>query len=99
MLKGGDGIVVPFSLGVSQPGYEEGHGYYCVVKCPYIREKPFKIFGAHEKQACELSISFIRELVFDQKAHLVDAQGHEVSIPEIPPDTIILVDSSETDNS
>jgi len=96
--KGGDDAVVPFLLRISQPGYEESHGYYCIVECPFIRVKPFKIFGAHEEQACELSITFIRQLVVDQKAFLVDAQGHEVSIPAIPPETIIPVGLPETDN-
>ncbi len=96
--KGADDAVVPFSLRISQPGYEESHGYYCIVECPFIREKHFKIFGAHEEQACELSVTFIRQLVVDQKAFLVDAQGHEISIPAIRPETIIPVGSVETDN-
>ena len=96
--KGDDGVVVPFSLRVSQPAYETGHGYYCIVDCPIIREKPFKIFGAHEEQACELSIVFIRQSVEDQKVHLVDAKGQDVTILAIPPDTILPVASSETDD-
>jgi len=96
--KGGDDAVVPFSLRILQPAYDEPRGYYCVLDCPNLGKKPFRIFGVDEEQACELSITFIRQLVVDQKAYLVDDQGQEVSIPEIPPEKIIPVGSSETDN-
>ncbi len=95
--KGGDGTIVPFSLRVSQPDYDEARGFYCVVECPFLRDKHFKIFGVDEAQACELSVGFIRQSIADQKAYLVDEQGGEVSVPEIPPETISSNDSPETD--
>ncbi len=98
-VERGDGTTAPFSLRVFQPAYEEGHGFYCIVECPFIREKHFKIFGVDEEQACELSIVFIRQSAEDMKAHLVDAQGNKVSITAIPPETIIPVGSPKTDGS
>ncbi len=95
--KGGDGTIVPFSLRVSQPEYDDARGFYCVVECPFLRDKHFKIFGVDEAQACELSVGFIRQSISDQKAHLVDEQGREVSIPDIPPETISFKNSPETD--
>ena len=56
-----DGSQVPFWLRVSEPELDEGHGYFCVVECPFLRDEPFKIFGVDEEQACELSISFINQ--------------------------------------
>ena len=95
--KGGDGAVVPFSLRVSQPEYDEARGFYCVVECSFLRGKHFKIFGVDEEQACKLSIEFIRQSIADQKARLVDEEGSEVSVPDIPPETISFKKSPETD--
>jgi len=96
-VKGGDDAVVPFSLRVSQPEYDEGRGFYCLLECSYLGKKPFRIFGVDEEQACELSIGFIRQSMEDQKARLVDAQGREISVPDIPPETISSANSPETD--
>lgn len=98
-MERGEGTTVPFSLRVSQPEYDEERGFYCVVECPFLREKHFKIFGVDEEQACELSIEFIRQMIEDPKARLVDAQGREVSVPDIPSETILSNNSPETDGS
>jgi len=97
--RGGDGVVAPFSLRISQPEYDDARGFYCVVECPFLREKHFKIFGVDEEQACELSVDFIRQSIADQKARLVNEQGGEVSVPDIPPETILSKGSPETDGS
>lgn len=99
LAKGDDGKTIPFSLRVSQPEYDEAGGYYCVVECPFLRDKYFKIFGVDEAQACKLSVDFIRQSIADQKARFVDEQGGDVSVPEIPPETISSKDSPETDDS
>ncbi len=98
-MERGDGTTVPFSLRVLQPEYDEDRGFYCIVKCPFLRGKNFKIFGVDEEQACELSIEFIRQMIEDPKARLVDAQGLEVFVPDIPPETILSNNSPETDGS
>lgn len=80
--RGGD-AAAPFSLRVSGPKYDEERGYFCHVECPLLRKKPFTIFGIDEEQACELSISFIRQSLIDVDVDLVDANGNEVDIPAI----------------
>lgn len=81
--EGGGGDVAPFSLRVVEPMYDEGHGFFCRVECPFLREKPFMIFGVDGKQACELSISFVRQSIEDVGAKLIDNDGNQISIPEI----------------
>ncbi|MBL6948468.1 MAG: hypothetical protein ISR51_07300 [Rhodospirillales bacterium] len=98
LAEGDDGTAVPFSLRVHQPEYDEDRGFYCVVECPFLRERHFKLFGVDEEQACELSIKFIRQSISDQRAHLVDEQGREVSVPYIPPETISSKNSPETND-
>lgn len=80
--KGGDEGVAPFVLKVSYPEYDEGRGFFCRVICPYLREKPYLIFGVDEAQACELSIDFIRQMLRGQ-AELVDSDGAPIELPEI----------------
>ena len=79
---GGDKDVAPFVLKVFSPEHDERRGFFCRVICPYLREKPYLIFGADEAQACELSIDFIRQMLEGQ-AELVDADGAPVELPEI----------------
>ena len=86
-------------LRVSRPEYDEARGFYCVVECPFLREKHFKIFGVDEEQACELSVEFIRQSIIDQKAGLIDEEGLDVSVPDISPETISFKGSPETDGS
>lgn len=82
VAKGDDGSCVPFSLQVMCPEYDEDRGFFCQVSCRYFRVKPFLIFGVDEIQACELAIDFIRLSLID-RAELVDANGHPISLPVI----------------
>ncbi len=79
--RGGD--AVPFSLCVGHPDYDDHGGHYCLVECPFVRDVAFKIYGADEAQACELSIFFVRQRITDMDAQLVDKDGSEIDIPEI----------------
>ena len=54
-----DGTVVPFSLRVYEPELDEKLGNFCFIECPFIRQRPFRIFGVDQEQACELSVKFI----------------------------------------
>jgi hypothetical protein len=81
--KGDDGKTAPFTLRISQPKHDDTGGHHCIVECPYIREKEFRIYGVDEAQACELSVSFIRQTVTDQSTSLVDDHGRDISIPEV----------------
>ena len=80
--KGGEGRLAPFSLLIAAPDFDEDRGYFCILVCPYFREKPFLIFGVDEAQACELSIAFIRQML-EGETELVDADGKPIDLPEI----------------
>ena len=78
-----DGSVVPFSLRVYEPQYDEELAYFCFVECPFVRQRPFRISGQDQEQACELSVRFIRWMIEDGVVRLMDAQGQEIQIPKI----------------
>lgn len=80
--KRGDGSVVPFSLDVWSPVDRTQGDSSCRVDCAFLREKPFQIFGVDGEQACELAIDFIRLSLID-RAELIDANGHPISLPVI----------------
>jgi len=86
MVKGGDGSVVPFSLQIRAPRYDENRGYCCEIACPYLTDKNFLIFGVDEKQARELSYAFIGQRLADENVLLVDEEGHDVSVPNLVDD-------------
>lgn len=76
-----DGTTLPFLLCVSQPGYDEGMGFYWVVECPILREKAFKIFGVDEEQAMALALWFVDDQLKHHQFTLVDADGNIVELP------------------
>ena len=78
-----DGTVVPFSLRVYEPELDEKLGDFCFIECPFIRQRPFRIFGVDQEQACELSVKFINWMLEYDVVRLMDAQGQEVHIPRI----------------
>jgi len=80
--KDNDGGLLPFHLQVSAPDYDEGRGYFCEVRCPYLREAPFMIFGADEQQACELVTDFIDRML-EGRAILVDETGKTLAVPTV----------------
>jgi len=80
--KGDDGNVSPFHLQVSAPEFDNGRGYYCKVRCPYLREAPFLIFGADEEQACELVTDFVDRML-EGRAALVDDDGNTLEVPTV----------------
>jgi len=78
-----DGTVVPFSLRIHDPEPGEDLGYFCFIECPFIRQRPFRIFGEDQEQACELSVKFINLMIEDDVVRLLDGRGQEIQIPEI----------------
>lgn len=77
-----EGNVAPFRLVIRLPLYDPNRGYFCSVECPYLREKPFLIFGVDEDQACELAAGFVPRLL-EGRVRLIDDEGNEVTIPEV----------------
>lgn len=88
IAKGSDGNESPFHLEVSAPEFDEGRGIYCKVRCPYLREAPFLIFGADEQQARELVTDFIGRML-EGRATLVDDDGNKVEVPIVGTKTVI----------
>lgn len=78
-----NGTTVPFSLSVFEPEHEDVHCYACLIDCPFLNNRPFKIFGADETQARELAISFVRNVIRGDLVAFHDEKGNEVAIPGI----------------
>lgn len=88
MAERDDGTVAPLSIHISQPDYEESRGYFCTIRCSFVRKKPFMVFGWDENQARELSYKFIRDVVLDRVRRVVDASGREIAFDEDAPSDI-----------
>ena len=78
--EGDDGLHVPFSLIISDPRID-GDDIFCMVECPVVRERAFKIHGASEKQARELSFEFISSMIEHYVRALYDKNGEKVPLP------------------
>lgn len=82
IAKGGDGNESLFHLKVFAPKFDKGRGYCCEVRCPYLREAPFMIFGVDKEQACELVTDFIGRML-EGRATLVDDEGNGIKVPVV----------------
>lgn len=80
-----NGSVVPLAVWISQPEFDGDICCYCLVICPFIRLKPFFIFGVDEKQARELSFEFIRSLILHKSQRILDSSGREITLKEDAP--------------
>jgi hypothetical protein len=82
--RSGDGAVQPFLVEISAPE-DTGEGdSVCSVSCPYLRAKPFSIFGVDHRQALELSRRFIVSNLDHMNVCLADADGNPVELPPVP---------------
>ena len=79
--EGDDGKRIPFLLIINHPEYEDGDIIFCRVECPIVKKKEFKIYGATEAQACELSFEFVSTMIEHQGLALRDSKGKNVSLP------------------
>jgi len=79
-----DGTVQPFLAEVSAPEDTGKGDSVCSVSCPYLRAKPFSIYGIDDKQAIELSRRFIESNLEHMNVCLVDADGSPVELPPVP---------------
>jgi len=82
-----NGVSHPFELSIYAPVVVDEHSAYCVIKCSYLREEEFKIFGVDEKQAISEAINFIKNMTNDKITSFLDDDGNPVSIPT--PDEIV----------
>ncbi len=76
--EGNDGNVVPLSIWISHPDFDDARGHCCLVICSFVRLKPYFIFGADEEQARELAFQFIRNQVLHKSERLLDSSGNKI---------------------
>lgn len=77
-----------FSLKVGVPFFDPKRGCGCEVLCPYLREKPFLIFGVDPYQAASLSLEFIERLL-EGRAILLTFEGAPLSLPSVSYEALI----------
>jgi hypothetical protein len=76
-----DGKVLPFLVEVSAP-QDSGKGdSFCTVSCPFLRAKPFSIFGVDHAQAVERSRRFVELNLEHMNVDLIDANGDSIELP------------------
>ena len=79
-----DGLREEFSMEISAPE-DSGEGdSVCQLSCPFLRAKPFSIFGVDHQQALDLSRRFVEANFEHMNACLVDAGGKPVQLPPVP---------------
>ncbi|MDP6428602.1 MAG: hypothetical protein QGH73_00745 [Rhodospirillales bacterium] len=79
-----DGIRDDFSVAVSAPEFSGEGDSFCLMSCPFLRAKPFTIYGVDHEQALELSLRFVEISLGHMNAHLVDGDGNDVQLPPPP---------------
>lgn len=75
----GGGDMHPFSFTIFEPVVEDEYAAYCILLCPYLRPKEFKIFGVDEEHAVEMSLHFIVKALAGQR--IIDEDGEPLSLP------------------
>lgn len=78
-IKDEDESVYPFSFTISEPFADDEHSAYCILSCPYFRDKEFKIFGVDGEQAIELSLNFVAATLGEKT--IIDVDGNPVALP------------------
>lgn len=77
-----NGSTEPFSLAILPARHERDRGWYCVVTCPFLDDRPLRIFGVDQKQALKLAVDFVRRSLGHMGATLLDGEGNPVQIPD-----------------
>lgn len=82
-VRSKDGTVHPFLVEISAP-QDSGKGdSLCSVSCPFLRTKPFSVFGIDHTQAVELSRRFVEANLEHMNARLLEADGRPVELPPV----------------
>ena len=79
-----DGSRVEFSMEIFAPEDSGEADSVCQLSCPFLRAKPFSIFGVDHQQALDLSRRFVESNFEQMNACLVDADGKPVQLPPVP---------------
>ncbi|MEQ8832706.1 MAG: hypothetical protein RLW87_23070 [Alphaproteobacteria bacterium] len=56
----------------------------CSTFIPFLRAKPFRIYGVDHEQALELSHRLIESMIAAQDFEVVDGDGVPVALPPLP---------------
>ena len=79
-----DGSLEALSMEIFAPE-DSGEGdSVCQLVCPFLRAKPFSIYGVDHAQALELSCHFVETSLKYMNATLVDADGKTIELPPVP---------------
>lgn len=79
-----DGTLTEVSVAIACPRVDTDGIAGCKVFIPFLRAKPFEIFGIDDEQALELSHRFILSMTEAQDFELVDGDGVPVALPPLP---------------
>ena len=82
-VRSKEGTVHPFLVKISAPEDSGKGDSVCSVSCPFLRAKPFSIFGVDHTQAIELSCRFIEANLEHLDACLLDANGRSIDLPPV----------------
>ena len=75
-----NGKVRPFYLRISGPVQDiEGGDYFCSVHAPALFSEDKKIYGADEKQAQDLALQFVKQMLGNKR--LIDKDGNLIDLP------------------
>lgn len=83
-VRSKDGIRHPLTVAISAPAESGEDDSVCLLSCPFLRTKPFSIYGVDHNQALELSIRFVETSLEHMNATLVDADGNAIELPAAP---------------
>jgi hypothetical protein len=78
------GTIEPISIAVFAPTDSGKGDSVCLLCCPFLRTKPFSIYGVDHDQALELSRRYVEMHMEYMNACIVDADGKPVELPPVP---------------
>lgn len=78
-----DGTLTAFDVAIACPRVDSDGISGCKVYIPFLRAKPFEIFGIDDDQALELSHRFILSMTEAQDFEVVDEDGVPVALPPL----------------
>ena len=78
------GNIEPISIAIFTPTDSGKGDSVCRLCCPFLRTKPFSIYGVDHDQALELSRRYVEMDLEQVNATLVDADGTPIELPAVP---------------
>lgn len=82
--RAADGTLTEFCVAISPPEARGEGDSFCHILCPFLRAKPFTIYGVDHEQALDLSRRFVELSLEHREVELVDADGRPVPLPPVP---------------